>query len=198
MDSIKEYETELTRIYDRLNKEYWSCELPEVMLLISDQKGVKKYGDIETNPHWTNGDKEQGKYIIHIYTNVLKQGEEKLLETILHEQCHLYAMINNIEDCTYQYHNKKFKKIAEEHHLIVNQISRYGFGSTELDEEAKKLIKKMKIKKFNYLPSNKLTTGPLKTKMICPVCRVTNAYVSSTQNLICGFCNKNLIVETKK
>lgn len=193
MDSIKEYETELTRLYDRLNKKYWDKELPEVMLLISDQKGVKKYGDIEENPHWTNDDEEQGKYIIHIYTDVLKQGDEEIIGTILHEQCHLFAMINNIEDCKNQYHNKKFKEIAEEHHLIVNQIGRYGFEETELDEEAKNFAKNLKIKKFNYLPSNKVQKGPRKIKMICPKCQITNAYVSRIQNLICGECNEKLV-----
>lgn len=196
MESIKEYENELTRIYNNLNKKYWDNELPEVMILLSDQKGIRKYGDIENNPNWVNKENENGKYIIHIYVTALQEGAEQIVETILHEQCHLYAIINDIEDCKDNYHNKEFKLIAENHHLIVRKVSRYGFGITELDDTAKSLVKQLKVKEFRYLPVNiKEKNGPRKIKMICPKCQKTAAYVSKLQNLICGYCMQKLIIK---
>lgn len=60
---------------------------------------------------------------------------EQLLSTLLHEVAHSLNHKNGIEDCSSnQYHNKHFKKQAEELGLKTLEIKGKGHASTELTE----------------------------------------------------------------
>ena len=52
---------------------------------------------------------------------------------------HLWNLQNEVQDTARggTYHNKKFKQIAEEHGLIIEQHPKYGWTLTTLNDEAK-------------------------------------------------------------
>ena len=200
-DSGLDIERELTRIYNSLNKEFWNNELPEVIITFAPTKGA--LGHLTGWCAWKSGD--QGKIELNISALTLNRSPNEIVGTVLHEQCHLYAYLHDIRDTSNagRHHNKKFKQIAESHGLIVETKKNdyHGYAHTYLTEEAKRFVKKIKVKefKFNRIPhANSANSHPLK-KMVCPNWCSTYAYVSTPQLLLCGICESPLVVfENKK
>lgn len=79
---------------------------------------------------------------------------EGILGTLLHEMIHLYCFSNNIKDTSNNcvYHNKRFKKEAEERGLIIEHAKTIGWSVTTLQPNTKELIKIFKINEevFDY------------------------------------------------
>jgi hypothetical protein len=74
----------------------------------------------------------------------MSRSPEGILETLLHEMAHLKNAVADVRDCTSgQYHNKHFKKTAEEFGLIVERTGNKGYAYTKLGKEADTAIKKL-------------------------------------------------------
>ena len=58
---------------------------------------------------------------------------------------HLWNLQNGVQDTSRggTYHNKKFKEVAEQHGLIIEQHPKYGWTLTKLNDEAQEFIRKM-------------------------------------------------------
>ena len=97
----------------------------------------------------------------------------------MHEMCHLYALQNEIQDTSRSgiYHNKKFKKIAEEHGLDVAEADKIGWSVTTLKPETAEWLEKkcnfaeITIHKKQPLVADKIAKSKQSTrKYICPSC----------------------------
>lgn len=63
---------------------------------------------------------------------------------------HLYNLQIGVQDTSRSgtYHNKKYKEAAEQHGLIVDKDSKYGWTKTSLNDEAKAFVEGLQDKKF--------------------------------------------------
>ncbi|MCR5746850.1 MAG: SprT-like domain-containing protein [Lachnospiraceae bacterium] len=191
ISSAKEYEAELTRIYNRLNKHFWNNELPEVIITFTPKRGP--HGHLTPEPVWTSGNDK--KYELNINAYSIDRSPEDISATILHEQCHLYNAVNGIQDTSnnHRYHNKQFKITAEDHGLDVKKAEGTGWSVTTLDSSAKGYISRLKIRQFEYKRESANKKSGTFTRYCCPGCTKTIVYTSSPQFVICGKCGAMLI-----
>jgi predicted RNA-binding Zn-ribbon protein involved in translation (DUF1610 family) len=134
----------------------------------------------------------------------------------MHEMCHLLNIQFGVQDCSRkgQYHNARFKDVAEARGLIVRQHHTHGFCITEPGPEFTELVLKNcragcfklermktyrdgtpKITKPGDDGSEKTITRTKQSykKFACPDCgQVARAAV--TANLICGNCNQTMAI----
>ena len=149
IENTRDLAKELTRIYNRFNKHFWNNELPEVMITFAPKKGA--YGHITSVPVWIS-DSAINKYELNISAYAIDRPPQEIGETILHEQCHLYCLIHQIRDCCNEgrYHNRKFKRIAEDHGLCCFRSQYFGWSETTLSEDGLKYFNKLNVKQFSY------------------------------------------------
>ena len=133
----KELET-LEKMFDELNVRYYCGQLPRPVIQYTCDESNKMYGYITVNKVWESKEnKEVANYDLTISANY-NRDKYAVIGTMLHEMAHLFAIINGIEDTSNNgfYHNKEYKKIAENHGLIVEK-GKYGWHRTKLDEKAR-------------------------------------------------------------
>ncbi|UQI49821.1 hypothetical protein M1P56_35620 (plasmid) [Streptomyces sp. HU2014] len=79
---------------------------------------------------------------VFVTAESLADGAQKVFGYLLHEATHAANEARGVNDCSAsQYHNKHFRKTAEELGLIQRDVTekwkkKYGFAGTELGEEA--------------------------------------------------------------
>lgn len=85
---------------------------------------------------------QENYYEISICPEFMDRSIYDICATLLHEMVHLWNLQNDIQDCSRgnTYHNKKFKKVAEEHGLIINYDKRIGWSLTKLQPTTKEFI----------------------------------------------------------
>lgn len=132
----------LEDLFDYFNEKKFNNEFtnkPVITIQTRGRKGVLGWCTI--NPIW-NDDDENFYYEINISAENLGDGLMEVSHILLHEMCHLYNLQNDIRDCNpkTQYHNKKFKDVAESVGLLVEKDKRYGYGFTSLSDEVKEEI----------------------------------------------------------
>jgi hypothetical protein len=65
----------------------------------------------------------------------LNRSAKDVLETLLHEAAHAHNFARGIHDCSRsQYHNVRFKEVAEELGLEVARVPHYGWALTRLPD----------------------------------------------------------------
>ncbi len=190
VSNAKEYEKELTRIFNRFNHKYWNDELPEV--IITFVPTLKAYGHMTTAPVWVS--EEDAKYELNISAYTINRSPEEICATLLHEQVHLYCILHHIKDTSNhnRYHNKRFKKVAEDHGLIITYQDSAGWSGTELDDDAKKYVKKLNIKPFEFRREH-VYRGSNLHRFSCPNCGDPSVYAVKDQHVLCGRCNIPLV-----
>ncbi|MCR5510369.1 MAG: SprT-like domain-containing protein [Lachnospiraceae bacterium] len=191
MDQVsngRDYEQQLTHLFNLFNKRFWKNELPEVIITFVPTRGA--HGHVTSVPVWVS-DKDS-KYELNISALTINRSPEDICETILHEQCHLYNLMHDIKDCSNmgRYHNVRFKKTAMEHGLNVEHHDRYGWAITTLNSEAIAYIKRLNLKKFEFRRATGRAKKHTLMRYACPVCGKDGpfCYVSSHQLIICGTC----------
>ena len=200
----------LTKIYNLANQDFFNGELPEVTLTVQENMGT--YGHISVSDTWFTTD-GRGMKELNISAQHLTRPIENVVATILHEMSHLYNMEHNIKDCSGYYHNKKFKKTAEEiAGLIITQDSKYGWTITEPGERVIEFcinhdLEDIQIGKgvdwsMFFGGSGSTPTAPKTPKItkkgnsikwICPCCGQIIRSTKDNINVICGDCNERFI-----
>ena len=129
----------LERAFKVLNKVYFGNGLPEAVITI--QSARKCYGYITVRKVWKGGG--GGYHEINITAEYLDRPVENVICTLLHEMCHLYAMENGIRETSNggRYHNKEFRRIAEERGLSIGYAKYIGWSVTGSTEGLLKVIK---------------------------------------------------------
>lgn len=203
----------LNKVFKLINTEYFDGKLE--MPTITIQSSVASYGHISVSKVWKT-ENGNDSYELNVSADYLSRPIENVVATLIHECCHLYAMMNGIRDTSNQsiYHNKKFKEIAENKgHLIIERHEKYGWTITSPSEETLDfcirndlqdiLISRNSFTGFaitgtpkagNATPTATPATPkkPKSIKWVCPCC---GAIVRSGKilNIVCGDCNEKFI-----
>jgi hypothetical protein len=117
-------------------------QVPEVVLIVASSAGARgvseKWGHFAPC-RWQHQDEE--RHEVMIGGEGLKRGAAGVLETVLHEAAHGLAAARQAADTSRQgrYHNRRFKQIAAELGLQVEEMHPHGWARTELGEEARRL-----------------------------------------------------------
>lgn len=123
----------LVKVFKAVNDEYFQNELETPTITIHSSVGA--YGHITTSKIWNNGG--TATYELNISADYLNRPIENVVATLIHEACHLYAMMHDIQDTSNRgvYHNKRFKQIAENiGGLIIDKHDKYGWTITSPSE----------------------------------------------------------------
>lgn len=211
--------TELYRIYDRLNKDWWHDELPQVFITLNPgTQGKKQYYGMFTPKSWghtniteeekaqnPNGDAFINPDRILDYSHEISISPEFFLRplenwvgTLQHEVVHLYCEINNILDTSNNgvYHNKRFLNVAEEHGLRADKAETVGYAYTIPSDQFAFWCKSLEVdeKLFQYfrkIAEKSETKATPKKRYVCPTCGMT-VQAKRNLNIVCGACNKQL------
>jgi hypothetical protein len=187
---------ELYRIFDILNKEYFSDKLDQPIITIQKTKRNGNLGWFTLDMVWKDKDSEDRKYEINICAEYLNGNAYTIVGTLQHEMVHYANKFAEIKDCNGQVHNKKFKLLAESVGLLVGKSKKYGYGHTDCSDTFKKFIDneiKPNIECFSYFrnvpPKDKESTPKEKKQFtyICPKCD-EKVKAKKDKNIVCGQC----------
>lgn len=202
----------LVKVFRAINEEYFnsSLEVPTITI----QSTVGAYGHVSVQKVWHSN--EIATHELNLSADYLNRPIENVVATLVHEACHLYAMQHNIKDTSNKgvYHNKNFKKIAEEMgHLHIEKHEKYGWTITEPTEDTIDFIIKYGFEDIQLVRGSMYSlvgiggskagnsgTMPPKTrkpsstrKYICPCCG--NSFrATKSLNVLCMDCNTQYIV----
>lgn len=202
----------LQKIYNLINEEYFGGQLEEITLTV--QESTRSYGHVSVSNTWFTTDNKAMKEL-NVSANYLTRDIVEVVTTLIHECCHIYNMENNIKDTSngYIYHNKRFKKTAEELGKIkIDRHEKYGWTISTPTEETIDFCIRNGLENImigrqsefsfggftggtsgNTTPPRPATTKPSSTrKYICPCC---DNIIRATKevNVICGDCNVKFI-----
>jgi len=202
----------LVKIFKAINEEYFNNELEIPTITI--QSTVGAYGHVSVQKVWHND--TTATHELNLSADYLNRPIENTVATLIHEASHLYALQNGIKDTSNRgvYHNKNFKKIAEEMgHLHIEKHDKYGWTITEPTEDTIDFIIQYGFEdiqlvrgsqfSFTSIGGSKAGNGgmvPPKTrkpsstrKYICPCCG--NSFRATKElNVMCMDCNEQFIV----
>ena len=145
MESLKPVIDKLENLFSKFNEHFYGGELQTPIITVSPDTTKGAYGWCTSWKAWKQAgseDKDAGYYEINICAEHLTRKFEELCGTLLHEMVHLWNLQNGVQDTSRggTYHNKKFKEVAEQHGLIIEQHPKYGWTLTKLNEETKQFI----------------------------------------------------------
>lgn len=143
--------TKIENIFDKFNEHFYNNELTRPVITYSADDKRKTIGWCTVNKVWY--DSTEKNYEINISANMVKYNKGGVCEVLLHEMAHLYNLEHGIKDVSNNgfYHNKKYKETALAHGLIANYHPTYGWNNTELNEEAKELVKSFEDLEMFYI-----------------------------------------------
>lgn len=183
----------LNAAYNAFNMRYFGGTLPDVTITI--QRSLRSYGHFSIDKVWQTSD-GVAQHEINISADYLRREKYNLCATLLHEMCHLYAKQNNIEDTSRQgrYHNKYFRKIAEERDLQIDLAEGIGWSVTSPTEKLKAFVDNSKIEFVNlYRVAVEQERAPNKRtkvyKYVCPRCGLEVKTTKENAKLHCIECD---------
>jgi hypothetical protein len=177
-------DTPLKPVVDALNstlkaiREH-NAEVPNVVLVVG-ASGRKSRTTLALGHFSPKSWESKGaQHEIAISGEVLRQGAEGVLETMLHEAAHALAEAREIKDTSRQgrFHNKRFKAVAEEVGLTIPESDKsIGWSNTRLTKETKALYKAQlaeltKALKLYRLPAPPKPDKPKSTTKVECGCR---------------------------
>lgn len=187
----------LESLFSIFNDHFYSGQLTKPVITVSpDTHGA--YGWCTGWKAWgVMGEQTDGYYEINVCAEYLCRPFEQVCETLLHEMVHLYDIQTGVKDTSRggTYHNRNFKKAAEEHGLVCAHDEKYGWAKTSLNDDARQLIDSMTEKSFELCrisPKKRKKTASKSLKYVCPAC---GAIVRATRivNVSCEDCYETMI-----
>ena len=191
--------TYFSKLYDFFNEKLFENELIKPMITISPDEKNKAYGWITRDRLWKGIETDEGAHEINLSAQFLNRSIFEIAATLLHEMCHQWAKVNGFQDTARSgsFHNKLFKKIAEDHGLDVEYVHGRGWTATRLSEAMISLLQEFIVENPQTLVYRKM---PFKVKRIrdvsirkyvCPDCE-TCIRATKAVNVICGDCMKRM------
>lgn len=187
----------LAKLYDYCNVNLFGGELTRPVITVQRDERNKTNGWFSLQKVWKENDKDDGDYELNITAQQLNRPVNEIAATMIHEMCHHYAKVNNMQDCSRSgtYHNKLFKRIAEIHGLNVECMPTIGWSHTTLTPTTAKLI--AAFVKDN--PETLIYRSPVfkgqsvkstsTRKYECPCCH-NSVRATKQLNIVCGDCNQ--------
>lgn len=198
------------KAYNFLNEKLFYGELKKPVITVQRDERTKTNGWWSVNKVWKwkeSADEkaypeEKEEHELNLTASGLNRPVKEIFATLLHEMCHQYAGIRNLQDCSRsgQYHNKIFKRIAETHGLKCECVAKIGWSQTELNEETEKLVESFLTDNpadmIYRLPVShgQLVKSSSTRKYVCPVCG-NSCRATKQINLICADCNEPMTEE---
>ena len=137
----------LSRLYDYCNAKLFDGELEKPVITVQRDERNKTNGWWSFGKVWKENAEDEGEHELNMTAQQLNRplyatDKDSICSTLIHEMCHQYAQANNLQDTSRagNYHNKLFKKIAEEHGLHVECVATFGWSYTTLTESTAALI----------------------------------------------------------
>ena len=129
---------------------------------------------------------------ITVVAEYLSRGPEAAAETMLHEMCHHSNALKGVRDCnSAQYHNKKFKDVAEQLGLVVEKMGNKGYAKTALGPELLKEVKALKLDPEAFAVFRLLTEREKQpTKMKKWECGCTIVRCATDLEATCNACGE--------
>lgn len=142
MNKSAEIINHLTDMFHFFNKEL-EAELTEPIITLIPNRGRSNYYGWYWKNRWRNKDEMYSE--INIAPDYLDRSIDELANTMIHEMAHLKNSVLGIKDCnSAQYHNKKFKVMAEKFGLAVEKMRGRGYAITKLGGRSQELVNKYK------------------------------------------------------
>ena len=196
----------LVKVFKAVNERYFENELETPTITI--QSSVGAYGYLTTSKIWNNNG--VSTYELNIGAETLNRPIENVVATMIHECCHLYALMNNIKDTSNNgiYHNKRFKEIAENRgHLQIDRHEKYGWTITTPTENTLDFcieygFEDIKINRGGATwdfgtatptPTITRTKKPSSTRKYICLCCGNSFRATKTINVMCMDCNEQFI-----
>ena len=191
--------TYLSKMYDFFNEKLFCSELEKPVITISPDEKNKAYGWITREKLWKENENDEGMYEINISAQFLNRSISETAATLIHEMCHQFARVNEFQDTTRSgsFHNKLFRKIAEDHGLNVEMHRGRGWSVTTLKESTKRLLEdfmkqNQKTPVYRVMPIKpKRVRNVSVRKYICPDCEMS-VRAGKEVNVVCGDCNQKM------
>lgn len=203
----------LESLFSSFNGRFYNGELQKPIIVIgSNNRRVNCLGWCTSWKAWGSGGEESGHpmdgnsngyYEINICAEYLDRPFEEICGTLLHEMVHLYNLQSGIQDTCRNglYHNKHFKRAAEEHGLVVSKDVTYGFCFTRLNDETARFVASMKDTDFSLYRKkwrNAVAAGQKSStrKYFCPKCGLI---IRATRDVrvLCVDCNMEFVQSAK-
>lgn len=192
----------LERLYDYCNDKFFNNELTKPVITIQRDERNKTNGWWTCSKVWQIGEIKEGAHELNMTAQQLNRPVAAIAATMIHEMCHQYAQVNNVQDTSRSgtYHNKLFKQIAEKHGLKVECVQTIGWSHTELTPESELLIAAF----VEHNPDTLIYRAPVfkgqtvkgssTRKYVCPCCG-QSVRATKQVNIMCLDCNEPMTVE---
>ncbi|MCG8514578.1 MAG: SprT-like domain-containing protein [Halanaerobiales bacterium] len=199
--SLQEIIEKLESLFSKFNIKLFNNQLEKPVIAVSPNTNRDAYGWCTSWKAWKDGESE-GYYEINISAEYLNRPFEEICETLIHEMVHLLNLQNKIKDTSRSgmYHNKRFKQIAEQHGLLVDKDTKYGWCITRLADGTLKYVKSLNEQGFKIYRSraakSKTSSSSSSKKYVCPQCR-TIIRATKEVKVVCGNCDIEFKEEIK-
>lgn len=127
--SMSRLVNQLEKMFRLLNADFFDNALDTPIITVTPTS--RAYAHYTPYNAWAS--KDEQKREINIASGTLNRPLEAICASLLHEMCHMYNdTVLNISDVSRgnTYHNKYFKRTAEQHGLIVERHPTYGYCIT--------------------------------------------------------------------
>lgn len=186
----------LGKLYDFVNEKLFGGELVKPVITVQRDERNKTNGWWSLKKVWKENGEDDGEHELNVTAQQLNRPIGEIAGTLIHEMCHQFASVNNIQDCSRSgtYHNKLFKKIAEMHGLKVECVPQIGWSHTELTDKTAEMIadfvKDNPATVIYRLPVMKGQTVKTSStrKYVCPICG-QSVRATKQVNIICADCD---------
>ena len=186
----------LGKLYDFANERLFNGELKKPVITVQRDERNKTNGWWSVGKVWQENAEDEGEHELNMTAQQLNRPIGQIAATLIHEMCHQFASVNNMQDCSRSgtYHNKLFKKIAETHGLKVECVPQIGWSHTELTEETATMINEFVaenpstvIYRLPVVKGQTVKTSSTR-KYVCPLCG-QSVRATKQVNIICADCD---------
>ncbi len=192
----------LGKLYDFCNAKLFGGELTKPVITVQRDERNKTNGWWSVKKVWRENEDDDGEHELNMTAQQLNRPIKEIAATMIHEMCHQYATVNNLQDTSRSgtYHNKLFKKIAETHGLTVECVKTIGWSHTELTDDTAALIDEFVkdnpdsiIYRTAVFKGQTVRTSSTR-KYVCPVCG-TSVRATKEVRIKCVDCDEFMVEE---
>ena len=192
----------LGKLYDFINEHLFGGELVKPVITVQVDSRNKAYGWWSVNKVWLENKDDEGVHELNMCAQYLNRPIEEIASTMIHEMCHQFATLHNLQDTSRSciYHNKLFKAIAESHGLNVVKVDKIGWSQTSLTSETAEIIRKFaahneeNVIYRSPLSINTTVKSSSTRKYVCPCCH-TSVRATKQVNIMCADCDEYMVEE---
>ena len=213
LNNVQRVQQYLKKIFRLLNEQIFDNELEDVQIVLSNK--AKCYGYYTLNgATWVGhaDGQEFNQHEIGISAQYLATRDiTDVVATLCHECCHHYCFLNGIKDVSRgQYHNSRFRRVAEAHGLSVAYDSRIGHSITScgerllqfcIDNDLREIMLNRSADFYVPVGTASRSSGglmptmprkPSSFKLLCSSCGCSVRATKASVRIMCMDCNAEM------